>query len=143
MPDVLFVCVHNAGRSRIAEAVFKREAAGRWTAASAGTQPADRPHPEVVAALAEVGIDLDDRPGTLLTPELVDAAGRLVSMGCALDDACPAAATPMTDWALADPKGRPPAEVRRIRDEISARVRDLIAELDAGAAGQTAGRQPT
>jgi arsenate reductase (thioredoxin) len=130
MVDVLFVCVHNAGRSRMAEALFEREAAGRYTAGSAGTVPADRPHPEVVEALAEIGIRLDPAPGTLLTPELADEAGRLVSMGCNVEEACPATTTPMQDWALDDPKGRPIDEVRAIRDDIRARVRALVAELD-------------
>lgn len=131
MPDVVFACVHNAGRSRMAEALFNLEAAGRYRAISAGTAPADRPHPEVVTALAEIGIDLDPTPGRLLTPDLVDAAGRLVAMGCAVEEACPATTTPMTDWDLPDPKGRPMDEVRAVRDDIAARVRDLVAELDA------------
>lgn len=130
MPEVVFACVHNAGRSRMAEALFNHTAAGRYTARSAGTQPADRPHPEVVAALAEIGIDLDETPGRRLDPELAESADRLVSMGCAVEEACPATTTPMVDWALDDPKGRPMDEVRAIRDEIHRRVGDLIAELD-------------
>lgn len=131
MLDVVFACVHNAGRSRMAEALFNREAAGRYRAASAGTEPAERPHPEVVAALDEVGIELDVTPGRLLDPDLVDAAGRLVSMGCSVEEACPATITPMADWDLPDPKGRPMDEVRAIRDDIAARVRALVVELDA------------
>lgn len=131
MPDVVFACVHNAGRSRMAEALFNREAAGRYTAASAGTEPAERPHPEVIAALAEIGIDLDATAGRLLDPALVDAADRLVSMGCSVEEACPAATTPMTDWDLPDPKGRPMDEVRAVRDDIAVRVGALVAELDA------------
>jgi arsenate reductase (thioredoxin) len=131
MPDVLFVCVHNAGRSRMAEALFNREADGRWTAASAGTQPADRPHPEVVDALAEVGIDLPIEPGRLLDPELAEGAKKLYSMGCNVEEACPALSIPMEDWALEDPKGKPIERVREIRDDIAGRVRALIDELDA------------
>lgn len=131
MPDVVFACVHNAGRSRMAEALFNREAAGRYRAFSAGTAPADRPHPEVVAALAEIGIDLDPTPGRLLDPALAESAGRLVSMGCSVEEACPATTTPMADWDLPDPKGRPMDEVRAVRDDIAARVRALVAELDA------------
>lgn len=134
MPDVVFACVHNAGRSRMAEALFNREAADRYRAASAGTEPADRPHPEVIAALAEIAIDLDPTPGRLLDPDLADSADRLVSMGCAVEEACPATTTPMTDWDLPDPKGRPMDEVRAIRDDIAGRVRDLIVELDAARA---------
>ncbi|HVM14071.1 MAG TPA: hypothetical protein VM287_07055 [Egibacteraceae bacterium] len=130
MPDVLFVCVHNAGRSRMAEVLFNREAAGRYTAASAGTQPADRAHPEVVAALAEVGIDVDDGPGRLLEPELAEAAGRIISMGCDVEEACPATTAPMDDWDLDDPKGQPIERVREIRDDIADRVRALVAGLD-------------
>jgi arsenate reductase (thioredoxin) len=131
MADVLFVCVHNAGRSRMAEAIFNREAQGRWTAGSAGTQPADHPHPEVVAALREIGIHLADAPGSLLTLEEADRAGRLISMGCSIEEACPATTTPMEDWDLPDPKGQPVEEVRRTRDDIVRRVRELLAELDA------------
>lgn len=131
MPDVLFVCVHNAGRSRMAEALFNREAAGRYTAASAGTQPADRPHPEVVTALAEVGVELDDEPGTMLDGDLLDAAGRVISMGCNVEESCPATTVETEDWALDDPKGQPIERVRRIRDDIAGRVRALIAEFDS------------
>jgi arsenate reductase (thioredoxin) len=134
MPDVLFVCVHNAGRSRMAEALFNREADGRWTAASAGTQPAERPHPEVVEALAELGIDLPIEAGRLLDPELAESTQKLFSMGCDVEDACPALTTPMEDWALEDPKGKPIEQVREIRDDIHGRVRALVAELDAGGA---------
>jgi arsenate reductase (thioredoxin) len=139
MPDVLFVCVHNAGRSRMAEALFNREAEGRWTAASAGTQPADRPHPEVVEALAEIGIDLPIEPGRLLEPELAEDARKLLSMGCNVEEACPALSIPMEDWALEDPKGKPIEQVREIRDDIAGRVRDLIAELDGDEVGRAAG----
>lgn len=131
MPDVLFVCVHNAGRSRMAEALFNREAQGRWTAASAGTQPADRPHPEVVEALAEIGVDLAIEPGRLLDLELAEGAQKLYSMGCDVEEACPALSIPMEDWALEDPKGKPIERVRQIRDDIAARVRRVVAELDA------------
>lgn len=130
MPDVLFVCVHNAGRSRMAEALFNRAAAGRFTAASAGTQPAEHPHPEVVTVLAELGIRLDGGAGTLLTPELAEGSARLVSMGCDVEEACPATSVPMEDWALDDPKGQPLQRVREIRDEVARRVQALLAELD-------------
>jgi arsenate reductase len=136
--DVLFVCVHNAGRSRMAEALFNRAAAGRWTAASAGTQPADRPHPEVVAALAELGIDLPIEPGRLLDPKLAESARKLYSMGCDVEEACPALTIPMEDWALEDPKGKPIERVREIRDDIAGRARALLAELDAQEAVQPA-----
>jgi arsenate reductase (thioredoxin) len=130
MPDVLFVCVHNAGRSRMAEALFKREADGRYSAGSAGTEPADRPHPEVVSALEELGVTIDQGPGRLLDPDLAEEAGRMISMGCSVEEACPATTTPMEDWALDDPKGQPIERVREIRDDIAERVRALVAELD-------------
>ncbi len=129
-PMVLFVCVHNAGRSRMAEAYFNRHAADRYVGRSAGTVPADRPHPEVVAAMAEDGIALEDRPGTMLTQEMTDDAVRVIGMGCAVEEACPTLRVPLEDWELDDPKGRSREEVDAIRDEIERRVRNLIAQLD-------------
>jgi arsenate reductase len=135
MAEVLFVCVHNAGRSRMAEALFNHLSGerfgGRWTAASAGTQPAPRPHPEVVAVMAELGIEVEDRPGRLLTPEMAEEARKLFSMGCNVEEACPALTIPMEDWALEDPKGRPIEQVRQIRDDIRRRVEALLDELEA------------
>lgn len=121
---ILFVCVHNGGRSVMAEA-FAR-AAG-LDAASAGTEPQAAPHPEVVASMREVGIDVSAHRGALLTPEMVDAADRVITMGCAIDSqACPAILyADVEDWGLPDPKGRSPAEVAQIRDEIKTRVEAL------------------
>ena len=130
VPLVLFVCVHNAGRSRMAEAFFNDLARGRYRALSAGTQPAQEPHPEVVSAMAEAGVPLEDRPGIALTQEMTDDAVRVVGMGCDVEEACPALRVPLEDWALDDPKGKPPEDVAAIRDEIERRVRNLIAELD-------------
>ncbi|HWH31190.1 MAG TPA: hypothetical protein VNU01_00820 [Egibacteraceae bacterium] len=139
MADVLFVCVHNAGRSRMAEALFnhwsRERYGGRWTAASAGTQPAPRPHPEVVEAMAELGIAVEVRPGELLTPEMAEGARKLFSMGCNVEEACPALTIPMEDWALEDPKGRPMPEVRTIRDDIARRVGHLLEQLESGLGG--------
>lgn len=133
MPDVLFVCVHNAGRSRMAEVLFneasRRDHGGRWVAGSAGTQPAQHPHAEVVAAMGELGLTVEQRPGELLTPELADAATKLISMGCNVEEACPATTTPMEDWALDDPKGQPSETVRAIRDDIARRVEELLRQL--------------
>lgn len=135
MVDVLFVCVHNAGRSRMAEALFnhrsRTEHGGRWVAASAGTQPAEHPHPEVVRVMAELGLTVEQRPGLLLTPELADSAELMISMGCSIEEACPATATPMEDWALSDPKGQDDDSVRAIRDDIAGRVEVLLARLAA------------
>jgi arsenate reductase (thioredoxin) len=127
---VVFVCVHNAGRSRIAEAFFNDLARGRFTAASAGTMPADHPHPEVVSSMAEIGIELSDIPGRLLTDELATNAEHIVTMGCNVADACPALTLEVEDWGLEDPAGRSPEEVAAIRDEIERRVRNLIGKLD-------------
>jgi arsenate reductase (thioredoxin) len=129
-PDVVFVCVHNAGRSRIAEAFFNELARGRFHAASAGTAPAEHPHPEVVAAMAEVDIELPDVPGRLLTEDLAESASKLVTMGCNVEDACPALTLETEDWELDDPAGKPAEEVAAIRDDIERRVRNLIGRLD-------------
>lgn len=129
-PVVLFVCVHNAGRSRMAEAWLDHLAGDRYRGLSAGTDPGPRPHPEAVAAMAEVGISLPETPGRLLTPELAARAIRVVGMGCAVEEACPALSVPLEDWDLPDPRGLPPDEVGEIRDRIEVRVRNLVATLD-------------
>jgi arsenate reductase (thioredoxin) len=130
MATALFVCLHNAGRSQMSAALFEREAAGRHRALSAGTTPAERVHPEIVAVMRELGLDLSRRRPQLLTPELTERADVVVTMGCG--DQCPF--TPgkrYIDWDLPDPRGRPLAEVRAIREDISGRVRELLAALDA------------
>lgn len=129
-PAVLFVCVHNAGRSRMAEAFFNHLAGHRYRGLSAGTEPAAAPHPEVVEAMAETGIPIEPRAGTMLTADLAEGAARVVGMGCDVEEACPALRVPLEDWKLDDPKGKSPAEVAAIRDEIERRVRELIEELD-------------
>lgn len=129
-PLVLFVCVHNAGRSRMAEAFFNQLAGDRYEGRSAGTQPADHPHPEVVKTMAEVGLDLEDRPGSMLTQEMTDEAERVIGMGCAVEEACPALRVPLEDWELDDPNGKSSEEVAEIRDRIEMKVRNLIAQLD-------------
>ena len=129
-PMVLFVCVHNAGRSRMAEAFLEDLAGDRYEARSAGTIPAERPHPEVVTAMAEVGIELPQTPGRMLTQELADSSVRVIGMGCAVEEACPALTVPLEDWALEDPKGKSQEEVADIRDRIEMKVRNLVAQLD-------------
>ena len=129
-PVVLFVCVHNAGRSRMAEAFFNQLAGDRYEGRSAGTIPADHPHPEVVEAMREEGIELDPGPGTMLTQEMTDEAVRVIGMGCAVEEACPALRVPLEDWELDDPKGKTPEQVNGIRDQIEIRVRNLVAQLD-------------
>ncbi len=128
MKTVLFACVHNAGRSQIAAALFNRLAdAAKAKAVSAGTEPGARVHPEVVDVMREMGIDLGAVVPQKLTAELAASANVLVTMGCG--DACPVVpGTERDDWPLEDPKGQPLARVRAIRDEIERRVRALLAE---------------
>ncbi|HEX3692205.1 MAG TPA: arsenate reductase ArsC [Solirubrobacteraceae bacterium] len=131
MACVLFVCLHNAGRSQMSQALFERAAGGRHTALSAGTTPAQRVHPEVVEVMREIGIDLSDRQPRQLTHELAERAELIVTMGCG--DECPfIPGKRYIDWQLADPKGRPIDEVRATREEIARRTGDLVRELDAG-----------
>jgi arsenate reductase len=129
MATVLFVCLHNAGRSQMSQALFERAAAGKHSALSAGTTPAEHPHPEVVQVMRELNIDISDRRPQLLTRELAEQADVVVTMGCG--DQCPyIPGKRYIDWDLADPRGRPLAEVRATRDEISTRVSELLAELE-------------
>src|SRR6266536_3428963 len=132
MKRVLFVCVHNAGRSVMAEAMFNELADGRAEAVSAGTEPQGAPHPEVVYAMRELGIDVSSHLGLMLTDDMVASADRVITMGCAVDEAaCPAILyADVEDWGLPDPKGQPPERVREIRNEIARRVADLVRALD-------------
>jgi protein-tyrosine-phosphatase len=127
--NVLFVCLHNAGRSQMSAALFERAAAGRHGAESAGTTPGEHVHPEVVEAMNELGIDLSAKTPQKLTTELAQQADVVVTMGCG--DACPyIPGKRYIDWNLPDPKGRPIADVRRLRDDIERRVVELAHELD-------------
>ena len=127
---VLFVCVHNAGRSQMSQALFNRAAAGRHEARSAGSEPSDRVHPEVIEVMAEVGIDLRSETPKPLTRELAEWADVVVTMGCG--DACPVIpGTRYLDWELEDPKGQPIDAVRATRDEIARRIAALLVELGA------------
>jgi arsenate reductase len=133
MATVLFVCLHNAGRSQMSQALFERASNGRHIAVSAGTTPSDRVHPEVVEVMRELDIDLADRRPRLLTSELAQRADVMVTMGCG--DACPYfPGKRYIDWDLPDPMGQPIETVRDIRDEIRSRVERLLAELDSAAA---------
>jgi arsenate reductase len=128
MTKVLFVCLHNAGRSQMSQALFEREAGGAHEAHSAGTTPGERVHPEVVEAMRELGLDLADRLPQPLTDDLSRWADVVVTMGCG--DECPyLPGKRYIDWDLPDPKGRPLEEVRGIRDDIARRVRALADEL--------------
>jgi arsenate reductase len=127
-PEVLFVCVHNAGRSQMAAALLDHHADGLLRVRSAGSEPADALNPAVVAAMAEVGIDLSRELPKPLTDASVRAADVVVTMGCG--DACPVyPGKRYEDWQLQDPAGQPVEQVRVIRDQIDRRVRRLLDEL--------------
>jgi arsenate reductase len=131
MATALFVCRQNAGRSQMSAALFERASAGRHRALSAGTTPANRVHPEVVAVMRELDVDVSDRVPRKLTRQLAEAADVVVTMGCG--DECPyIPGKRYVDWDLEDPAGRPLHEVRATRDDIARRVKALVAELDAG-----------
>jgi arsenate reductase (thioredoxin) len=134
MPKVLFVCVHNAGRSQMAAALLDHHANGRVVVRSAGSAPADAINPTVVTAMAELGIDLAaEQPKRLIT-DAVQASDVVITMGCG--DACPVLpGKRYLDWALDDPAGKDLETVRRIRDQIDTHVRALLAELVPGTAG--------
>ena len=135
MKKVIFACTHSAGRSQMAAAFFNAAAdPQKARAEAAGTKPAERVHPEVVVAMGEAGFDLSSARPQKLTAELAADAGLLVTMGCG--ENCPyVPGLRVEDWALDDPKGKPAAEVRRIRDQIRARVEQLIAREGLGGQG--------
>jgi arsenate reductase (thioredoxin) len=129
MANVLFVCLHNAGRSQMSQALFERAAGDAHEARSAGTTPGERVHPEVVEVMRELEIDVSGRTPKRLTDDLARWADVVVTMGCG--DECPyLPGKRYIDWDLPDPKGLPLDEVRRIRDEIQKRVAKLAAELN-------------
>ena len=129
MARVLFVCLHNAGRSQVSQALFERAAGTRHEAESAGTTPAERVHPEVIEVMREIGIDLGDRVPRRLTREIAERADVLVTMGCG--DECPyVPGARYIDWDLSDPQGGPIEEVRQTRDVIAERVGVLVSELE-------------
>ncbi|MCT4356923.1 arsenate reductase ArsC [Streptomyces sp. Je 1-79] len=128
IPSVLFVCVHNAGRSQMAAAFLTHLGGDRVEVRSAGSAPADTVNPSVVAAMSEVGIDLSAETPKVLTTEAVQASDVVITMGCG--DACPyLPGKRYLDWKLEDPAGQGVAAVRRIRDAIAERIRGLLGEL--------------
>ena len=135
VPEILFVCVHNAGRSQMAAAQLDQAAEGRVHVRSAGSAPTEEIHANVREAMAEVGIDLSHQFPKPLTDEVVRAADAVITMGCG--DACPVyPGKRYLDWDLPDPAGKPLEEVRQIRDEIGRRVHGLLRELtDVGSSG--------
>ena len=126
MKRVLFVCVHNAGRSQMAEAFLNAADSGLLHAESAGAMPTERVNPVVAEAMLEAGIDIRDNSPKVLTQEMADNADLIITMGCAIDDACPATFLPAEDWGLDDPAGQPIDAVRRIRDQIKVKVAELL-----------------
>jgi arsenate reductase len=129
MKKILFVCVHNAGRSQMAEAFFNHYAKSKGQAFSAGTHYASRIDPTVVEAMAERGIDISNKRPKMLTLEMLGVADKVISMGCGVEGVCPATFVPTEDWQLEDPEGKPIEQVRAIRDEIEIKVKTLIEEI--------------
>jgi arsenate reductase (thioredoxin) len=128
VPEVLFVCVHNAGRSQMAAGLVKLRSGGRIHVRSAGSTPADEVNPAVVAAMEELGVDMSEEFPKPLTDEVVRAADVVITMGCG--DACPIyPGKKYEDWELEDPAGQDLDKVRQIRDELDGRVQGLIGEL--------------
>jgi len=132
IPEVLFVCTHNAGRSQMAAALLDHQAAGRVRVSSAGSQPASQLNPAVVEAMAEIGLDISREYPKPLTGDKVRAADVVITMGCG--DACPIyPGKRYEDWDLPDPAGLPLDDIRPIRDAIRGRVQALLADLDHAA----------
>ena len=131
MKTVLFVCVHNSGRSQMAEAFFNQLAKGKALAISAGTQPADKVNRVVVEAMRELGIDISGNKPKALTLDMVETADKMITMGCGAEAGavCPASFIETEDWSLEDPNGKSLEQVRKIRDEITGRVIKLFNEV--------------
>ena len=128
IPSVLFVCIHNAGRSQIAEALFNAYSGGQATATSAGTEPVGALNLTVIAVMREAGYDIVAQHPKMLTDEMIDAADHVITMGCTEDPSCPAILAE-DDWGIDDPAGAPLPKVRQIRDEIARRVRTMLREM--------------
>ena len=130
MKRILFVCVHNSGRSQMAEVLLNSMAGGKAVAESAGTEPGEAVNPVAVKAMAELGLDMSGARPKLLTQEMVDRADRVITMGCSVEESCPALFLPnVEDWGLEDPSGKALEKVREIRDEIARRIRALLEDL--------------
>jgi len=129
MIKVLFVCVHNSGRSQMAEAFFNRYAAGEALAYSAGTRPASHVDRNVVEAMWEIGVDISRQVPKVLIPGMIEDADKVVTMGCMADDICPALFIPTEEWQIEDPEGQSIEKVREIRDEIETRVKNIVQEM--------------
>ncbi len=132
---VLFVCVHNSGRSQMAEAFTRVLSGGAVDARSAGTLPGGALNPVVAQAMEERDIPLTGQYPKVIDQQMVDEADHAYTMGCAIDEACPAVFVPSEDWGLDDPAGQPIETVRRIRDEVEAKVRAMLAGMGVTPAG--------
>ena len=128
MKSILFVCVHNSGRSQMAEAFFNNYAKSKAQAFSAGTQPASHTDRTVLQAMKEMGIDISAQRPKMLTLKMMGDADKVITMGCGVEGVCPATFIPTEDWQLEDPEGKPIERVRAIRDEIETKVKKLIEE---------------
>jgi protein-tyrosine-phosphatase len=129
MATVLFICVHNAGRSQMAEALFNKLSEGRYSGISAGSSPAEAVNPVVVEAMWEIGIDISGNKPKKITKEMVLETDLAITMGCG-EEACPVVPNELREWQIEDPHGRSIEVVRIIRDEIQKRVKALIKEID-------------
>ena len=129
MFTVLFICIHNTGRSQMAQAFFNKLSKGRYKALSAGSRPSEEVNPVVVEAMREVGIDISENKPKKLDVSMIREADIAITMGCG--DACPVVPNELRDWELEDPSGKPIEAVRPIRDEIRTKVDFLIKELDS------------
>lgn len=137
MANVLFVCLHNAGRSQMSRALFERAASPRHSGKAAGTQPARELHPTVIDVMEEIGIDVSDRRPQLLTREMAEWADVVVTMGCG--DECPyIPGKRYLDWDLEDPAEMPIEAVRELRDDIAVRIEELLTELETHEGGMPA-----
>lgn len=129
MMTILFVCVHNSGRSQIAEAFLNRLAAGKVKAISAGTEPAEAIDSMVAKVMREVRIDISHRKPKKLTPKMIEQAAKVITMGCGIEEVCPATFVETEDWDIDDPRGKPVEKVREIREQIRVKVLSLLKEL--------------
>lgn len=137
MKKVIFVCIHNSGRSQMAEAFAKKLGEGKIVAESAGTEPGSSLNSQAVEAMEEIGYDMGGHYPKVMTPEMVESADKVVTMGCGVNldgidhggAVCPAVFVESEDWGLEDPKGQPVENVREIRDQIKAKVEKLIEEM--------------
>ncbi|MCC6446232.1 MAG: arsenate reductase ArsC [Armatimonadetes bacterium] len=128
MKQVLFVCVHNSGRSQMAEAFVNALSRGKVRGISAGTQPGGSLNPMVVQAMEEIGVSMATHHPKVMTEEMIAASDRIITMGCGVEESCPAGFVSSEDWGLDDPKGQPIEKVRRIRDQVKERVAKLLAD---------------